>query len=256
MTTACAADATKERLADLLTTPGRPDILLAVGHGLGLPAGHAAQRRQQGTLLCQDWPGPGTGPIEERHRFGADDVARLDGADLTGLITVLVACFGGGTPRHDGFRGRAAPSDVLAPRPFVAALPQALLGREGGALAAVGHVDRVWSYSFLWPGAGTQTATFHAVLAALRDGRPVGSALEYVSGRYAELAADLTGVLTERELGRSGTWLASRGSSYSPPVRAQAIRTTGTATTVACSPHSAHGWPRRVCPQYSRCRAT
>ena len=91
---------------------------------------------------------------------------------------------------------------MLALRPFVAALPQALLGRDGGALAAVGHVDRVWSYSFLWPGAGTQTATFRSVLSALHDGRPVGSALEYVSGRYAELAADLSGALTEREQGR------------------------------------------------------
>jgi hypothetical protein len=202
VTTAVAADATKDRLLTLLNARDPPDVLLAAGHGLGFPPQHAAQRRHQGALLCQEWPGRGTGPVEPTHWFGADDVARLDGPDLTGMITVLVACFGAGTPRLDGFRLPGGSSAVLARRPFVAALPQALLGREGGALAAVGHVDRVWSYSFFLPGTEAQTATFRSVLSALQEGRPVGSALEYVSGRYAELAADLSGVLTEREQGR------------------------------------------------------
>jgi hypothetical protein len=200
--TAVACDATKDRLLGLLNAPDPPDILLAAGHGVGLPAEHAAQRRNQGALLCQDWPGPGSGPVDGRLWFGADDVTRLAGQNLTGLITILVACFGAGTPRHDGFQRPDTPRVMLARRPFVAALPQALLGREGGGLAAVGHVDRVWSYSFLWPGAGPQTATFRSLLGGLREGRPIGSALEYITGRYAELAADLSGMLQEREQGR------------------------------------------------------
>jgi hypothetical protein len=79
----------------------------------------------------------------------------------------------------------------LAPDPFLAALPQALLGREAGALAVVGHVDRALGYSFVWPGAGRQTEVYRSTLAELGAGQPIGSALEYVGDRYAELATDL-----------------------------------------------------------------
>jgi hypothetical protein len=117
-----------------------------------------------------------------------DDLAD---ADLTGMIAFLFACFGAGTPRFDDFDRSPDARKALAPDPFVAALPQALLGREGGALAAVGHVDRALGYSFVWPGAGAQTEVYRSTLAELGAGQPIGSALEYVGDRYAELATDL-----------------------------------------------------------------
>jgi hypothetical protein len=185
-------DATKNGLRALLTGAERPDVLFTATHGIGFPAGHPEQRQTQGALVCQDWPGPGRGKISAAHWFGADDlVDDLPDADLTGMIAFLFACFGAGTPRFDDFDRGPDARKALAPDPFVAALPQALLGREGGALAAVGHVDRALGYSFVWPGAGAQTEVYRSTLAELGAGQPIGSALEYVGDRYAELATDL-----------------------------------------------------------------
>src|SRR5687768_16921446 len=77
-----------------------------------------------------------------------------------------------------------------------------MLGRKGAALAVVGQVDRLWSYSFLWPGVGRQTEIYRSTLARLRAGGPLGSALEYVGDRYAELASDLSYALQELRLGK------------------------------------------------------
>lgn len=181
-------DASKDGLLALLSGTERPDVLFTATHGVGFPAGHDDQRGTQGALVCQDWPGPGRGTITPAHWFAAPDVPD---ADLTGMIAVLFACFGAGTPRYDEFTRNSDGRKELAPEPFVGALPQALLGRDGGAVAVVGHVDRALGYSFVWPGVGRQTEVYRSTLAELAAGQPIGSALEYVGDRYAELATDL-----------------------------------------------------------------
>jgi hypothetical protein len=209
------AEATKERLRATLSAAERPDVLFTATHGVGFPSGHPEQRGAQGALVCQDWPGPGRGGVGSDHRFGAHDIADSADVDLTGMIAFLFACFGAGTPRHDDFDRTSDRPRTIAPTPFVAALPQALLGREAGALAVVGHVDRAWGYSFVWPGAGRQTEVYRSTLADLGAGHPIGSALEYVGDRYAELASDLGLALEEIRLGRraqddvlAGLWTA------------------------------------------------
>ena len=117
------------------------------------------------------------------------------------MIAFLFACFGAGTPRYDEFDRNPDNRRALAPDPFVGALPQALLGREAGALAVVGHVDRALGYSFVWPGAGRQTEVYRSTLAELGAGQPIGSALEYVGDRYAELATDLNQAVTDANEG-------------------------------------------------------
>jgi hypothetical protein len=62
----------------------------------------------------------------------------------------------------------------------------------GGALAFVGHVDRAWSCSFLWKGLAAQVTPFQSTLLALMDGARLGSAMESLTSRYAEIATELT----------------------------------------------------------------
>lgn len=199
--------AAKERLAALLGGADTPALLFTASHGVGFAPGHPRQAADQGALLCQDWPGPARhrGPLEPAHYFAAADVAPA--ADLAGLVAFHFACFGAGTPREDEFAARArlpgaapAARPQLAPAAFVAALPQRLLA--GGALAVVGHVDRAWGYSFLWPQAGRQTAVYESCLVRLLAGHPVGSAFEYFNQRYAELSCDLSAVLEEVSYGK------------------------------------------------------
>lgn len=196
------ASATKAQLARLLGGDQTPALLFTASHGMGWRDGHPDQRRHQGALLCQDWPGPrqwGRKPISPDLYFSADDLASQ--GSLLGLMSFFFACFGGGTPRYDQFaKQEFRERRSLAPSPFVAALPRQMLCHpKGGALAVIGHVDRAWGYSFLWEGTErrndgdkAQLAVFQSTLKRLMEGHPVGSALEYFNARYAELASDLS----------------------------------------------------------------
>ena len=211
--------ARKADLAGVLADPGGPALLLTSSHGMGFPRDDPRQLPPGGALLCQDWPGPEEGAgrrISEAEYFSADDVAA--GARLHGLVSFHYACYGAGTPQHDGFSQRTGgPRREIAPRPFVARLPQRLLAHPGGgALAAVGHVDRAWGCSFGWNGAGRQLTVFTSALKRLLEGHPLVSALEPFNQRYAELAADLQEELEEIEFGKTpdpaelaGMWMAS-----------------------------------------------
>jgi hypothetical protein len=196
-------EATKERLTRLLGGRDTPALLFTATHGIGFPNGHPRQVGHQGALLCQDWPGPGQQQaVDERHYVCADDLD--DATGPLGLVSLHFACFGAGTPRWDDFAHHGSGRRTeLAPHAFVAALPKRLLGHpKGGAIAVIGHVERAWGYSFLWPQAGRQTAVYASCLARLFDGHPIGSAFEYFNERYAELASDLSSVLEDVQFGK------------------------------------------------------
>src|SRR5205085_1585152 len=121
------AAATKTALAAALSPPPEekpPSFLFTASHGMGFPPGHPEQRSGQGALLCQEWPG--FGAVKPDHYFSAADIPKA--ARMHGMINFHFACYGAGTPANDRFihePGQAPPP--IAPKPFIAALPQALL---------------------------------------------------------------------------------------------------------------------------------
>ena len=217
-------EATKARLLDLLggQADQTPTLLFTASHGMGFPREDARQLAQQGALLCQDWPGPvqWQRDIPQDFYVAADDVS--DSARVDGLIAFHFACYGAGTPRlgdfaHAGLQERGQ----IAPHAFLSQLPQRLLGHPGGgALAAIGHVERAWGYSFQWPGdgiaGGSQVEAFRSSLYQIMAGQPVGAALEYLNERYAELSTELTRELEDIKFGKrvddlrlAGMWTAN-----------------------------------------------
>jgi hypothetical protein len=184
------AGSTRARLQDLLTSPQAPDLLFTAGHGLG---GTAARRDVAGALLCQDWPGPlgVLGPLDEGQYLAGHHLP--SGSPVGPRVVFSFACFGAGTPHVSDYPNGPDGGEELAAAGFTARLPQRLLGAPaGGALAFVGHVDRAWSCSFRWKGLAAQVTPFLSTLLALMDGVRLGSAMESLTSRYAEIATELT----------------------------------------------------------------
>lgn len=197
-----ATDATSANLRTLLNGAEPPSLLFTASHGMGFPKDHALQSRHQGALLCQEWPGPlaHRGPVPPEFYFSADDLT--DAAQLGGMIAFHFACYSAGTPKLDDYAHRNNVRDQIAPHAFVAQLPRRMLSLPGGgALAAVGHVERAWGYSFMWPGAGNQTETFENCLVALMDGSRLGPAMEAFAAKHADLAVSLNGELEDIKFG-------------------------------------------------------
>lgn len=186
-----------------------PALLYTGSHGMGFKNGDSRQFRQQGALLCQDWPGPKEWhqPLREDFYFSADHL-RSD-ANLLGMIAFNFACYGGGSPQYDEFvkQSFATERKEIAPAAFVAGLPKKMLGlANGAALACIGHVERAWGCSFLWDagqrgGPAPQLTVFESAMSALLKGMPVGAALEYFNARYAELSSDLAAHIESMEFG-------------------------------------------------------
>ena len=92
----------------------------------------------------------------------------------------------------------------IAPKPFLARLPQALLSSpNGGALAVLAHVERAWAYSFVSPGVGAQTQGFRNVIGNLLRGDRIGQATDAFNSRWAALSVELA--QTERNLSRGAS---------------------------------------------------
>lgn len=190
--------ATKDTLATVLS--GAPSLLITASHGLALDSTDATQRERQGALVTQQWPGPLTTDREmtSAEYFAGNDVPA--DAALGGMIALLFACFGGGTPPYDEFLALEDRTlRTLTPTPFVARLPERLL--LAGAGAVIGHVERAWSCSFLRTGAGTQIKAFEETMLKLVDGWRVGAAVDALNVKCNEIADSLANALRRRKFG-------------------------------------------------------
>jgi hypothetical protein len=199
--TVLGEEATRGRLGGVLDEA--PAFLFAACHGLGYAAGDPEQRDRQGALVCQDWPGPTPAGIDREHYFAAEDVGEQ--ARVHGLIAFCFACFGAGTPRWDDYtrKSQGERRALSSSGAFLGRLPQRLLSHpRGGALAVVGHVERAWGFSLVWPEAGPQITAFESTVRRLLDGKPVGFAMEFFNQRYAELASDLAAEVEALSFGK------------------------------------------------------
>lgn len=193
----------KKRLAALLGGGETPALLFTASHGVEWPYADERQIPYQGALLCQDWPGPldWDGELDEGWFLTGKDVLANKQASLHGLISFHFACYGAGTPYWDEFAGAYDEErPALAERPFLSALPKALLSHpNGGALAVIGHVERAWSYSFEYEDGGQQLEAFKDILNRLMMGQPVGFALNAMNGRYTTFASSLIQKVDKRK---------------------------------------------------------
>ncbi|GAP15882.1 hypothetical protein LARV_03676 [Longilinea arvoryzae] len=191
--------ATKAGLTGILAPPAGqkpPAFLFTASHGLGFASGDPDQTARQGALLCQDW----------QLRYSVTPAQYFAAADLPaearvhGLVAFLFACFGGGTPAFDRFTALEHGKPVqLAPRPFFAALPRALLAHpNGGALAVIAHVDRAWGFSIQNPGALPQIDAFRNTIQRILSGKPVGYAIQDFNFRYADLSIQVSSFVEEK----------------------------------------------------------
>jgi hypothetical protein len=182
--------ATKSQLTDIFSgnIPAGPPALLFTGsHGMAFRADDPRLPSAQGALVCQDWQG--FGAIGPQDWFAASDLPV--GANLHGLIHFFFACYGLGCPRYDHFNRLGPAPRQIAPEEMVAALPQAMLGREGGALAALGHVDRAWAFSFQSTKAEPQLQSFRDVIGGILRGQRLGQATDQLNVRWGALSASL-----------------------------------------------------------------
>jgi hypothetical protein len=180
----------------------RAGVMLSVSHGLGRPA--------------HGW----ASPEQQRSTQGALSVGR--GLTLTGEMLratpflpggmwFCFACFGAATPPASAFHAWLShlagkglypgkPESVLeslpraGERPFLAALPQALLANEQGPLAIIGHSDLAWAFSFMDvedPSKG-RASRILSTLEVLANGSRAGVAHSELMSSYREVNNDLT----------------------------------------------------------------
>jgi len=199
--------ATKAGLLTAIQDIQAPALLYTASHGLEYNEDDPNQRELQGALLCQNWQGDAHSIPAEQFLSAADITNKVN---LTGTIAFLFACYSAGTPQFDNYYRMAFKEygKAIAKKSFIAALPQRMLRlQERGALAIVGHVERVWGTSFLAAGQTSpsgsqtqgikQTAVFESALDQLLLGYPLGSALDCFNMRYAALSTELTNLYHE-----------------------------------------------------------
>ncbi|MEE8585918.1 MAG: hypothetical protein V3T83_13810 [Acidobacteriota bacterium] len=210
------SQASRDRLACLLGGTETPSLLFTSSHGLAFPCDDPRQLPHQGAIVCQDWPGrlQAAAPARQ-HYFAALDVA--SDARLRGLIVFHYASFSAGTPELDRFQRRTFRKSAgrIARLPFIARLPQRLLGHPAGsALAVIANVDQAWSYSFQWNSAAQQISVFQSALTGLLDGVRVGHAMQSFGRRYAEFSVELTQTRPDNLLSASLTTAQNDARRY------------------------------------------
>lgn len=180
------AKATKHRFAELLARETPPSVLFTAGHGAIFENGDERQAADQGALVCADWQGPEAAAISESEYFSAGDLSSE--TRLRGMIAFHFACCSLGVPAQNELHRAGLPiPEWLAPDDLLARLPQRMLAQ--GALAAIGHLDLVFAYSFRDDRSEEDPSDdppllYDRCLKDLLRGRPVGEAMTPFRSSY------------------------------------------------------------------------
>lgn len=184
------AAATKAGLVSALAAEV-PAVLWATGHGVQVAAEGPVRDRLHGALVCQDAQGAS--------RVGCWSGEDVDAsAGLHGMIAFNFASHGAGDVLLDEFTGQTG--EVARQRIQSGLHTRLLAHRDGGALAAVGHVGRAWGRG----GARHRVPAYERMLVGLLARVPLGAALESIRVHYAELQTVLEIELAERASGEAG----------------------------------------------------
>jgi MinD-like ATPase involved in chromosome partitioning or flagellar assembly len=174
-----AEKATKSSLINLLEK-NNTAVLFTASQTVTFRQEDPRQLSRQGAIVCQEWPGPGTGPLKPESYFSADDISAS--ARLHGLISIHVGSYTGGNSGRDYFDPRETASPA-----FVSRLVQRLLGHpKGGALAVIGQFEKSGTFEL---DADSEVNSFESALRLLMDGYPVGAAMDFLNQRHVELSA-------------------------------------------------------------------
>ena len=181
--------ATKAQLIEILrgNLPGGPPAVIFTGsHGSNYEPKDPTILRLQGALVTQEWK-PGT-PVDSASLFSADDIPA--DASLQGSVGFLFACYSGGCPAENSYYFNADGSRItIAPAPFIARLPQALLSH--GMLAVIGHIDLAFPSAFIDAGGTPQPQAVRTPLELLMRGKRTGLAVDSLSILWSSRSAQL-----------------------------------------------------------------
>ena len=179
---------------------GRPSVLFTASHGMVWPSGDPHQLRGAGRAAL-----PGLSRVRlraavafRRRRRRARHCARAWARRVPFRVlrrrhaARRPVCL---RPRQD--------VPVIAPEPFVAALPRRLLAHpNGGALACIAHVERAWGSSITGVASSPQIRAFQRALATLLVGKPAGLAVQEfndLSATLSEILARLLGEVARKQ---------------------------------------------------------
>lgn len=197
-----------DRLLEQAASP-EPSVLFSLSHGLGAPRqgwrSLNEQRALQGAMSL------GVGEM-------LDASALANRPFLPGGLWFYLACFGAGTPSRSAFHtwisqlrdagqfagrleGLLASLPREGERPFVAALPKAVLANPQGPLAVIGHMDLAWTYSFqdLGTVAKSRPSRFQGLLHSMVAGRRAGVGLDALWRFFRDANNELTLLYEQQE---------------------------------------------------------
>ncbi|HRI62974.1 MAG TPA: helix-turn-helix domain-containing protein [Polyangium sp.] len=203
----------------------RPGVFFSASHGLGAPLDGfetpALRRNLQGAMC-----------------FG--NGKKLTGAELVGQtflpggVWFMLACYGAATPAKSAYyewlrvlkendKYRESASAVLeglpgsGEKPFVAALPQAVLANPQGPIAVISHADLAWTFAFEDVEKGTShTERFEGLVKGILKKNRIGTAFHDLYRFWGEKSSELLlhyepndqDVLSRDPIERSLLWLA------------------------------------------------